>query len=215
MAAALQLHPAAFESGQPDADSLQEVVSFNHQTGSRFPGMSGPKKSGRSAGDDCVETTAQLIESAQRDQRAVLGLAGVIAKRLDKLEILARTGACDLEEHASTLTPQTRIPNMARNLNNVPLHDFYENHPANPHGYVATTSKIGVFGGELSNSGVQHYARCEPGNVECDQSWRLCQSESVSTNGALRSRSVAIKGKAYQFRPGIGDQDQYWQSRSL
>ncbi len=44
---------------------------------------------------------------------------------------------------------------MARNLNNVPLHDFYENHPANPHGYVATTSKIGVFGGELSNSGLQ------------------------------------------------------------
>jgi hypothetical protein len=48
MAAPLQLHPASFESGQPDADGLQEVVSFNHETGSHFPGMSGPKKSGRS-----------------------------------------------------------------------------------------------------------------------------------------------------------------------
>ena len=53
------------------------------------------------AGNDCVETTAQLIESAQR---AMLGLASVIAKRLDKLEILARTGTDYLEEHASTLT---------------------------------------------------------------------------------------------------------------
>lgn len=50
MTAALQLHPAVFESGQPDADGLQEIVSFNHETGSHFPGMSGPKKSGRSQG---------------------------------------------------------------------------------------------------------------------------------------------------------------------
>ena len=55
-------------------------------------------------GDDRVETAAQLIEPAERDQRAMLGLAGVITKRLDKLQILARTGAGDLKEHASTLT---------------------------------------------------------------------------------------------------------------
>ena len=61
MAAALQSHPAAFESGQPDADRLQEDVSFNHKTGSRFPGISGPKKSGRSGA--CAEVSAadQLI----------------------------------------------------------------------------------------------------------------------------------------------------------
>ena len=42
---------------------------------------------------------------------------------------------------------------MARNLHDVPLHDFYEKHPENPHGYVAEQSKTGVFGSELSNSG--------------------------------------------------------------
>ena len=50
MAAALQLHPATFELRQPDANGLQEIVLFNHPTRSRFTGMSGPKKSGRSQG---------------------------------------------------------------------------------------------------------------------------------------------------------------------
>ena len=36
----------------------------------------------------------------------------------------------------------------------VPPHGFGEKHPANPHGYVAEQSKIGVFCSELSNSGV-------------------------------------------------------------
>ncbi len=105
------------------------------------------------AGNDRVETAAQLIESPERDQRAMLGLSSVIAKRLYELQIFARTGAGDLEEHASTLSGSQRLSNMARSLHDVPLHDFLRKHPSNPHGYVAKRSKIGVLGRELSNSG--------------------------------------------------------------
>lgn len=48
MALALQSDPAAFEPEKSDSRGFQKVVSFNHETGSRFPGMSGSKKSGRS-----------------------------------------------------------------------------------------------------------------------------------------------------------------------
>jgi hypothetical protein len=48
MAAALQSDPAAFEPAKSGPGGLQEAVYFNHATGSRFPGMSGLEKSGRS-----------------------------------------------------------------------------------------------------------------------------------------------------------------------
>lgn len=43
----------------------------------------------------------------------MLGLAGVVAEGFDKLEILARAGTGDLEEHAKTLPAHQGMSNMA------------------------------------------------------------------------------------------------------
>ena len=84
----------------------------------------------------------------------MLGLTGIVPKGFDQLQVLARAGAGDLEEHASTLTALHRLSNITTKVNNVPLQDFLQKHPENPHGYVAETAKIAVFGPQLSNSGV-------------------------------------------------------------
>ena len=79
------------------------------------------------ARDDGIEAFSQLIQATERDQGAMLGLAGVVAESFDKLEILARTGAGDLEEHAKTLTARQGLSNKAKKTSDVPLHDFLEN----------------------------------------------------------------------------------------
>ena len=76
------------------------------------------------ARNDGIETVRQLIQTPERDQGAMPGLARLVTKGLDKLEILAGTGARDLEEHASTLTALDSLSNMASGIANVPLHYF-------------------------------------------------------------------------------------------
>jgi hypothetical protein len=51
----------------------------------------------------------------------VLGLAIPVTERLDELEAWARTGASDLEEQASTLSPQSSLSNIVRNITTVRL----------------------------------------------------------------------------------------------
>ncbi|MPM64824.1 hypothetical protein SDC9_111715 [bioreactor metagenome] len=78
-------------------------------------------------GDDGIQAVSQLIQAPKCDQRAMLGLAGVVTEGFDKLEILARTGTGDLEEHANTLPARKCLSNMATKTIDVPLHDFLEN----------------------------------------------------------------------------------------
>src|SRR5690606_8020291 len=54
------------------------------------------------SGNHRVELTVKLIEPTQRHQRAMPRLPGLIAKRLNQLQIAARSGASDLEKHATT-----------------------------------------------------------------------------------------------------------------
>ena len=113
-----------------------------------------------------------MVEPAERHQCATLGLAGVVSERLDELEILARPGAGNFEEHASNFTATHLLQNMDLKVHNVPLHDFFKPPPENPHGYVAKRSKNDFFGGELSNLGalcfpLGHQRRVRlPGMVE-------------------------------------------------
>jgi hypothetical protein len=59
----------------------------------------------------------------------MFGLAGIVTEGFDELEILARTGAGDLEEHASTLPAIYRFSNKAKKRCDVPLHAFLEYRP--------------------------------------------------------------------------------------
>jgi hypothetical protein len=59
----------------------------------------------------------------------VLGLASLVAKRLDELQVLAGTGAGDLEEHAPTLQAYKSMSSNKRNHINVPLQRFSINCP--------------------------------------------------------------------------------------
>ena len=129
------------------------------------------------AGDDCVETTAQLIESAQRDQRAVLGLASVIAKRLDKLEILARTGTGDLEEHASTLTALYRLSNITIKVNNVPLQDFCKNTPQTRMATLPNSQKSVLFAPNCRTRGVDSLQTKATAFTNCSRNFLPIQAE--------------------------------------
>src|SRR6185369_17209076 len=76
-----------------------------------------------------IEAVGQLVQAAERDQGAMLGLAGVVTEGFNKLEILAWAGAGDLEEHASTLPAVHRLSNIAIKTTGVPLHGFFEKSP--------------------------------------------------------------------------------------
>jgi len=81
---------------------------------------------------------------------------------------------------------------MARNLHNVPLHDSYEKHPTNPHGYVAEQSKIRVFCSELSNSGGWDTVDVEERAVIVGlaEALRTC----CGLGGGLHGRYLAVVG---------------------
>ena len=59
----------------------------------------------------------------------MFSLPGIVTKGFDELEVLAWTGAGDLEKHASTLAAIYRLSNRATKRHGVPLHGFLRNRP--------------------------------------------------------------------------------------
>ena len=89
----------------------------------------GPAGDFEQAGDDGIKIASDLVKTTQGDQGAMLGFTGIVTKRLDQLKILARPGAGDLEEHASTLLRNEPMSSIALKQHDVPLHDFYRKRP--------------------------------------------------------------------------------------
>lgn len=111
----------------PDVTQSAGRFEFNRRRGlvQEIP----PRSNFRQTGNHRAEAVGQLIESGQRNQGPMFGLAGIVTEGFDELEILARTGAGDLEEHASTLPAIYRLSNIAMERQGVPLHNFLGNRP--------------------------------------------------------------------------------------
>ena len=77
----------------------------------------------RQAGDDGIEFGAELFQTPQCEKGALLGTPRLIAIGLYELDVLAGTGASDLDEHATTINLNIKNVNKEIYRKNVPLQE--------------------------------------------------------------------------------------------
>ena len=100
------------------------------------------------AADHRIEFAAELIESPQSRNGALLHPPGIVPIGLDELDVATGAGGRDLDMHAITLAALKATSMLAKTLTNVPPQEFSENRPETRRN-TEVTSQNRVFGAEL------------------------------------------------------------------